>query len=162
MIFQPEVILAALERHRVRYVLIGGQAATLHGAIHVTEDVDITPDAAAENLERLSAALTDLEARIRSHSEEEGLEFRHDARSLARAQVWNLLTPYGPLDISFTPTGTQGYADLARDAITIVIEGVPTTVASLADIVRSKAAADRPKDHLSLPLLRRLLEEQGG
>ena len=40
--------------------------------------------------------------------------------------------------------------------------GVAIEVASLADVVRSKAAANRPKDHLTLPTLRRLLDEQGG
>jgi hypothetical protein len=36
------------------------------------------------------------------------------------------------------------------------------TVAALADVVRSKQAAGRPKDLLALPVLRRLLEEEGG
>ena len=38
--FQPEHILAALERHRVDYVLIGGLAATLHGAAFVVLPAD--------------------------------------------------------------------------------------------------------------------------
>jgi hypothetical protein len=56
----------------VRYVLIGGQAAILHGSPLTTEDVDITPQGDAENLLRLAGALTELEARIRVTSEPEG------------------------------------------------------------------------------------------
>jgi hypothetical protein len=41
--FQPAEILAALERHGVRYVVIGGLAATLHGSPVVTTDADICP-----------------------------------------------------------------------------------------------------------------------
>jgi hypothetical protein len=36
--------------------------------------------------------------------------------------------------------------------------GVRILVASLADVIRSKEAAGREKDHLALPRLRRLLD----
>lgn len=158
--FRPERILEVLDRHGLRYVLIGGMAAFLHGAAHITEDVDITPEHNPENLRRLSAALRDLGARVRTPGVEGGLAFDHDATSLGAAGVWNLVTSFGDLDISFVPTGTQGYVDLVRDAVTISVLGVTTTLASLADIVRSKEAAGRPKDLLALPTLRRLLDER--
>jgi hypothetical protein len=41
----------------------------------------------------------------------------------------------------------------------VEIRGVTVHVAALADIIRSKEAADRPKDRLTLPMLRRLLVE---
>lgn len=157
--FRPEAILEVLERHRVRYVLIGGFAATIHGSPYVTTDVDITPAETPENLARLSAALEDLEARIRVAGEAEGFAFSHDAESLAKGQIWNLTTRFGDLDISFVPSGTDGYEDLRRDATDLEILGVHVPLASLADIVRSKQAADRPKDRLTLPVLRRILEE---
>ena len=157
--FRPEGILEVLERHQVSYVLIGGFAATIHGSPYVTTDVDITPAETPENLAHLSAALKELGARIRVAGEPEGFAFNHDAESLARGRVWNLSTVFGDLDISFVPSGTQGYDDLRRDATDLEILGVHVPIASLADIVRSKQAADRPKDRLTLPLLRRILEE---
>jgi hypothetical protein len=157
--FSPQAILRVLEDHGVKYVVIGGIAATLHGSPHVTFDLDITPEGGRKNLERLSAALFALNARIRVEGEPGGLPFSHTWESLQRLQVLNLVTDKGPLDLSFTPAGTRGYDDLRRDAIRIEVMGVPTTVASLADVVRSKEAAGRPKDHLSLPTLRRMLEE---
>ena len=152
-------VLAVLQRHEVRYVLIGGLAAQVRGSAYNTNDIDITPDRAHENLAKLSAALRDLNARVRSPDVPEGLPFDHDAASLARADVSNLTTDAGDLDISFVPTGTQGFEDLVRDAGTVEITGVPVLVASLADVVRSKQAAGRPKDLLVLPALRRLLDE---
>lgn len=159
--FRPEAILGALERNRVLYVLIGGLAATIHGSPHVTTDVDIVPEASSANLARLSAALKELEARIRTTGEPEGLAFDHDAASLARSRVWNLTTVSGDLDITFRPSGTDGYGDLRRDAIELEILDVRVPLASLADVIRSKEAADRPKDRLTLPVLRRILEEGG-
>ncbi len=47
-----------------------------------TENVDITPRADAENLDRLAAALTELEARLRVASEPEGVPFSIDAKAL--------------------------------------------------------------------------------
>ena len=68
--FNPAAIVAALNRHQVRYVIIGAFAAIAQRApIPATRDIDITPDASAENLTRLSRALTDLGARIRTDAE---------------------------------------------------------------------------------------------
>lgn len=157
----PELDLAAildvLHRHRVRFVLIGGMAGVVHGSPFPTEDVDISPDATKENLARLSAALRELDARIRAAGLDEPLPFAHNADSLADARVWNLTTHYGDLDISFVPAGTDGYEDLVRDSIQTPIFGIPVMVASLADIIRSKQAANRPKDQRVLPTLREIL-----
>jgi hypothetical protein len=154
-------LLAVLHRHRVQYVLIGGLAAVYHGSPFPTEDADITPEAGADNLQRLSAALTALNARIRTESVPEGLPFLHDATSLAAGAVWNLCTDAGDLDICLQPDGTQGFFDLARDADAAEIHGAVVRVASLADVIRSKQAANRPKDQRVLPTLRRLLSERG-
>lgn len=161
MTFDPTELIHVLDSYRVRYVLIGGMAATLHGADYVTSDLDITPDQKIENLERLSRALTDLEARIRVQDHPEGLPFTHDGKSLAAVEFWNLVTRAGDLDISFVPSGTAGYADLQRDAVNVVIHGTSVAIASLADVVRSKEAAGRAKDRAALPMLRRLLEQLG-
>ena len=158
--FRPEAIVAALTRHDVRFVLIGGFAAVIHGSPYVTTDLDIVPDSSRENLARLSLALRDLRARVWTSSEPAGLPFAHDAESLGRVESWNLVTDRGRLDITFRPSGTAGYADLARDAVHLTILGVDLDVASLADVIRSKEAAGREKDRLVLPTLRRLLEEQ--
>jgi len=152
--------LAVLGRHGVDFVCIGGVAAIMNGANYVTVDLDICPSPSRDNLGRLSDALTELEARIRVEGIEEGLEFAHDGESLGRARVWNLVTNAGELDLCFVPAGTEGYADVARDAWRAEVEDQSVLIASLETVVRSKRAADRPKDHLSLPLLEALLDEQ--
>jgi predicted nucleotidyltransferase len=158
--FDPQEIFAALERHGVRFVVIGGVAAILHGAPHVTTDVDIVPEEGRDNLARLSAALKELNARIRVVGEPEGIPFDHSAESLTRVRIWNLVTDRGNLDLTFVPSGTRGYDDLVRDAEPMTVRGVEVPVASLADVIRSKEAAGRERDRLVLPTLRRLLERQ--
>ncbi|HWC05940.1 MAG TPA: hypothetical protein VG799_01695 [Gemmatimonadota bacterium] len=161
-LFDPEVIFRVLEKHEVHYVLIGGLAATLHGSPHVTTDVDITPDRDPANLGRLAAALDALDARIRVEGEPGGLRFDRSPETLARTAILNLTTRHGDLDVTLEPAGTAGYEDLRRHAIRIEIRGTTIVVASLADVVRSKEAAGREKDRLTLPTLRRLLERLQG
>lgn len=130
----------------------------------MTFDLDVTPQRSDENLARLSDALRELGAGIRTDvggGAVEVLQLDHDGASLGAVDVWNLRTPHGDLDISFTPSGTTGYEDLHRDALDTEVLGIRVEVASLADVVRSKEAADRPKDHAALPTLRRLLDSQG-
>jgi len=150
-------IFEVLVRHDVRFVVIGGFAAILQGSPFPTEDADITPDRSVDNLERLSNALGELEARVYTIDAPEGLPFAHSASSLGGSAVWNLVTSRGRVDISFVPNGTTGFSDLDSDALTIQLRGVDIRVASLADIIRSKQAANRPKDQRVLPTLREIL-----
>ena len=153
--YVPDRILEVLVRHEVAFVLIGGLAALAHGSPFPTRDVDVTPDTDLANLGRLSEALTELEAMVRF--EDEALPFSHDAESLAAAGVWNLRTKHGDLDISMIPSGTEGYPDLVHDAQPTAVLDLVVPVASLADIIRSKQAANRPKDQRVLPVLREIL-----
>jgi hypothetical protein len=152
-------MLGVLADHDVRFVLVGGFAAVIHGSPYVTTDVDVTPERSEENLARLSEALDAMHARVWTEDEPEGVPFSHDAASLAAATVWNLVTDHGRLDVTFVPSGTYGFEDLDRDATHLNILGVEVDVASLADVIRSKEAAGREKDRLVLPVLRRILDE---
>lgn len=159
--FRPEEILAALAAQNVRFVLIGGMAAILHGDAGVTVDLDIVPAGDAENLDRLAAALRGLNARIRTEGEPNGLPFDCSATFLSNLgpdALLNLTTCAGDMDIVLMPAGTRGFNDLRQDAVAIDTAGIMLLVASLPDIIRSKAAADRDKDRQALPRLRALLE----
>jgi len=152
-------MLRVLERHGVRYVVIGALAAIAAGAPLVTRDLDITPDRVSDNLDRLAWALRELDARLRIPHAPEGMPFPVEAAMLATANIWMLTTRTGDLDLVFEPAGTRGFDDLRRDATQLEVAGGATVlVASLADVIRSKEAAAREKDLGQLPLLRRTLE----
>jgi len=158
--FDPERIIGALARNGVDYVLIGALAARLYGFPRVTADMDITPSREQDNLERLAAALRELGSRVFTESVPEGLAFDCSAKALARAAMWNLVTDAGRLDVAFSPSGTEGFNDLAEHAERFEVFDASILVASLADIIRSKAAADRPQDRQDVPLLRAILARQ--
>jgi len=150
-------IVQVLNRHGVRYVVIGAFAAIAQRApIPATRDIDLTPDVGLDNLARLSAALRELKARIRTETVPEGLPFDHDGAYLGGAAVWNLICRYGEFDLSLRPSGfSNGYRQLARRAHRVRVEGIEVSIADLDDIIASKEAAGRPKDLQVLPILYR-------
>lgn len=152
-----EGLVRVLNRHKVKYVVIGGFAALLHGAPTVTVDLDITPASDRRNLDRLVAALRDLGARLRASGVEELLDIPLDARTFEQfPTVLTLRTRHGDLDVSFHPSGPDGkpfdYERLARASVVVMLPE-PAPIAALDDIIASKRAAGRPKDLAVLPLL---------
>lgn len=105
-------IVSILHRHEVRFVVIGGFAIQLHGVdgLARTSDIDVTPERSRVNLERLAAALSDLDARLRGlRLPDEGLAVSWHVDLLDRVDTaLNLITKFGPLDISLKPSGTDG------------------------------------------------------
>jgi hypothetical protein len=156
---QADELFACLDRHGVQYVLVGGLAAVLHGSPLPTVDAGICPSRTSDNLTRLAAALDELDARIRTPDAAEGMKFPREAAFLARMDLLNLVTRAGDLDLAFRPAGTAGFDDLVAHAIRMQIRGTTVAVAALEDVIRSKEAANRPKDRRSLPMLRQLLDE---
>jgi hypothetical protein len=158
--FEPQRILEVLASHRVRHVVIGAYAATLAGVEVITRDVDITPALEPSNLGRLATALQELHAGIRVPNEPP-VPLPADARLLASAEIWNLATDAGDLDITVRPDGTDGYEDLRRTAHRQPLgDGLYIMVAALRDVIRSKTAAGRAKDLDALPALHAALQRQ--
>ncbi len=52
-----EAIVAALERHRVEYVVIGGAAAQARGWPEPTDDIDFTPERSYQFAAKSSGAV---------------------------------------------------------------------------------------------------------
>ena len=157
--YEPDVLLEVLERHRVRYVIIGGLAAELRGSPYATRDVDVTPARDRENFRRLAQALTELKARLRVPGTDETFEVPFNEWSFDQGTTWTYVTPHGYLDVALLPDGTRGFEDLSRSATRErLTETLTVSVASLNDVIRSKEAAGRAKDRAVLPVLRQVLE----
>jgi len=152
--FDPYAILAALERHRVSYVLIGGFARVLQGTEELTHGLDLAPSLRPENLRRLGLALEDLDARL-PNGKQPALD-----RDLATQEVLELLTDAGELKVVPEPVGTRsGYDDLRRAATREPIgRGLRPSVASIGDLARMLAALGRDQDLPPLQQLRTLAE----
>ena len=161
--FDPKRLLEALHANAVEFVVVGGLAAVAYGSSLPTEDLDIAPERSRTNLDRLAAALRDLNAKIRT-GDDEGVEFPTDGAFIAaQPHMLNLVTDAGHLDLTMTPAAfPNGYDDLIGRAVALDLgAGTATLVASLRDVIASKEAAGRPKDQIALPYLYTLADELG-
>jgi hypothetical protein len=155
--FDPLRLLETLQRHGVRFVVVGGIAGRLLGSPTVTRDLDICYARDRANLTRLAAALAELHAQLRDT--DAGLPFRADARTLKAGDSFTFQTDAGDLDILGTPAGTDGYTHLARTADHTDLGELEVLVASVDDLIRMKRAAGRPKDLIEVEVLGALRDE---
>lgn len=154
--FDPLGLLGVLDRHRVAYIVIGGFGRVVQGAEEVTRGVDIVPSPKADNLERLDAALEELEA-VTPDGYAASLDANGDDA------VLTFSTDRGELKVVQQPEGTRGYEDLRRAATREPLgRGIRPTVASVDDLARMLAALGRDEDQQKLRDLRRLAELELG
>lgn len=158
--FDPAALLSALVDHDVDFVVIGGIAALAHGYDQATGDADATARPDADNLSRLVDALTDLSARLLvpvNDRQQGAVDTTIDVRTFAALTSARFLTRFGVLDIVLRPDGVESYDTWRRSAIEVTLPGGAVVhVGSLDLVIRSKEAADRPKDRAALPRLRAL------
>lgn len=134
-----------LAAREVRFVVIGGIAARLHGSNIVTSDLDICYARDDANLERLAGVLAELGAKLRGAPED--VRFLLDSKTLRMSDHFTFETLLGSLDILGIPAGIRGgYEELERGAVEIDLDGVSVKVASIDDLIRMKRAAGRPRD----------------
>lgn len=152
--FDPYVILAALERRRVSYVLIGGFARILQGTEETTQGLDLCPSLRVENVRRLAIAFEDLDAHV-----PDGTRPALERDLSSYPPVLELWTDAGELKLVPEPAGTRGYDDLRRAATREPIgRGLRPSVASIGDLARMAAALGREQDVEPLRQLRYLRE----
>jgi hypothetical protein len=91
--FDPFEMCRILNEEKVDYVVLGGFAANLRGSPITTRDLDVVPDRARGNLDRLGRALTRMNAMIRISGEPvptkiEGVSRKHTAHAESRDGLW--------------------------------------------------------------------------
>jgi hypothetical protein len=152
--FDPYAIVAALEKERVAYVLIGAFARVIEGSDETTLGLDLTPSIRPENLRRLELALAAVNAR---RADGRGPEL--ERTDVDHEPVVELETDHGQVKIVPFPEGTRGYDDLRRSAIREPIgRGLRPSVASMGDLARMLGALGRQEDIPKLLMMRRLIE----
>ncbi|HEY0565207.1 MAG TPA: hypothetical protein VGC88_06460 [Terriglobales bacterium] len=149
-------ILGALAAQEAKFIFVGGVASFLHGSTYPTEDLDLCIERSAENLKKIAAALKPFHPALRGLPQ--GLKAPVDEQTLKQGTNFTLVTSEGLVDLLGEMSGVGGYYDIESNARVENVNGVFCLVASLEDIIKSKEAANRPKDQLTLPELRALLE----
>jgi hypothetical protein len=151
--------LDVLARHHVDAIVVGGVAAVLNGAPISTVDLDLVHARTAENLVRLVAALSEIDARYRDLT---GRVLRPELSALAGDGHHLLLTSCGPIDLLGRIGDGESYDELKAETHLVSLGPHQIRVLDLAALIRTKLAAGRDKDHAVLAILRRTLIDSGG
>jgi hypothetical protein len=151
-------LIRVLSQAGVQYIIVGGVAANVHGALRTTLDLDVVYSRERENVARLAAALRPYNPYPRGAPA--GLPFIFDAATIERGLNFSLTTSLGDLDLLGEVTGGGTYDRLRPGSEPIELENLVCLVVSLATLVALKRASGRPKDREVLAELEVLLEEQ--
>jgi hypothetical protein len=141
-------IAAHLQRLHFEVVLIGNAAAALQGAPVTTVDFDFMFRKTPVNMRKLKDLAVALHATI--------LRPYYPASDLYR-----VVRDDDGLQLDFMATvhGIRSFAGLRERATALHFGGSSLLVATLADIIRSKKAASRPRDLAVIDTLEKTYEE---
>ena len=148
-------VLGALEDAGVESIVVGGLAATVHGAARLTQDVDFVYSREPRNIERLVEALRPHSPYLRGVPE--GLPFEWSAATIAHGLNFTLTTAIGDIDLLGEITGGGDFQALLPHTIEVEIFGHRCRCLDLPALIRAKRASGRPKDLEALAELETIL-----
>lgn len=148
-----EKLAEALNRHDVKWVLVGGMAVMLYGADYLTSDCDLATEKTEQNLKRLKAALEELGARPVRASDNG--EFELDF-SILMAPFMHLKTEAGPVDIINRLPNIESFQKLYDNALIVDVQGVQVRLAAIDDLIKLKTDTGRDRDQLHITMLESL------
>lgn len=135
-----------LNKHEVRYLVIGGYAVALHGYPRYTKDLDIWIEMDSANAQRLMEALS---------------EFGFGSVGLTQAdfttpdRVIQLGYPPSRIDLITTPDGVD-FNTCYQSKLEISVSGVKINFIDLENLKRNKKASARLQDLADLENLGKL------
>jgi predicted nucleotidyltransferase len=144
-------LLFLLDKHQVRYVIVGGEAVIYHGHARLTGDVDIFYESLPENVNALFAALMEF-----WENSIPGLG--HPDELLEPGLILQFGVPPNRIDlinrienVSFM----DAWNGKVSEEMTIRRRTVVVHFIGLDQLIRNKEALDRPKDLEDLKYLKR-------
>ena len=139
-------LLESLNRHDVRYLVVGGYAVGFHGWSRTTNDIDIVTAGDPENATRIVAALTDF------GFGETGLSVEMFTRPKS-------LVTLGVEPVAIDILNYLRGVDLNKafeNAKIVQVEDIEVKVVSYQDLLANKRAVDRLQDKIDIEKLEKI------
>ncbi len=142
-------IFRVFNQHQVDYIVIGGVAVGVYGYVRATKDLDLVPNPDPDNLERLSSALKEIDAKIDQIGDLDsavGL----DPEGLGMGGNFVTSTKLGRLDIMQFQGDRDLFKFLSPSTIEVDVDDFKVKVCSLADLCILKRETGRDADILDI------------
>ena len=142
MLNQLQDVFASLEKHQVKYLVIGGIAAVLYGVPRATFDLDIIIEPTPANAQRLLAAF--MEAKM-------GTALLTSPDKILASEI-TIFEDRVRIDVQTSTPGIN-FEDAWKNKETMNYRGKEFYVVSRKDLIASKRAAGRKVDLEDVRLL---------
>lgn len=137
--------LAALHRHDVQYLIVGGHAVGIHSEPRATKDLDIFIKADTKNSVALFRALAEFGAPLAGITPE---DFIADTSALYQVGV-----PPGRIDLLFQIDGVSFDSAWGHRVDATLLNDTPVHFISKDDLIRNKTASGRLQDRADVEKL---------
>ncbi|MBC8523785.1 MAG: hypothetical protein ISR97_02880 [Nitrospira sp.] len=147
-------LIDSLERHKVKYAIVGGYAVALHGAVRGTVDIDLVLKISRANYRNAEKALLALGLTSRLPiGADDVINFREEYLLNRNMTAWNFTNPQNPIetvDIIISH-------DLSKMKINRIKAGKSIlSVVSVRDLIKMKRESGRPQDLEDIKALKRI------
>ena len=155
-------LIALLNKHKAKYLVIGGYAVGFHAQARATKDLDILILPAPKNAAAVFAALQEFGAPLRTKADPQDTDRFASRRAITAKDFedkdsWFMMgTPPVAVDILATIPGVS-FNTAWKNRVTVVLddtEGVTAQVISRDDLIAAKLASGRGQDIADVDAIR--------
>jgi hypothetical protein len=161
-----ETLFQALNRHEVRYVVVGGLAVVLHGHARLTADVDLVVDLDPNEAGKAIAALQSLGLRARAPVDPTAFADAEARAAWVRdkgMRVFSMWDPANPMrEVDLFVEHPIPFAGLWERSAIVPLESTSVRVASIDDLIALKRLAGRDVDKLDIQALEEIQKNKKG
>ena len=148
-------VIRVLEKHRIKYALVGGYAVALHGVVRGTVDVDIVIALTKASLEGAESALGKIGLQSRLPvTAADVYQFRKEYIENRNLVAWSFINPDNPIEVVdiLITEDVKNLKTVTRQAF-----GMKIKVAAIPDLIALKKKSGRPQDIEDIRALEKLL-----
>jgi predicted nucleotidyltransferase len=147
-------VVQSLNKHKVRYALVGGYAVALHGVIRGTIDIDVVIALQKGQFTAAEQAMTAIGLQSRLPvSAEEVFDFRDEYIQNRNLVAWSFVHPHNPLEVvDILITEDVRHIQTTE----IKVDRLTIKVASINELIRMKTLSARPQDTEDVKALEKL------
>jgi hypothetical protein len=142
--------LKLLAAHKVKYIIVGGEAVIYHGYARLTGDVDFFFESSRQNARKLYEALKEFWA-----GEIPGIRAFEELMEIGLILQFGV--PPNRIDLINQISGVtfrEAWENKSKDSIESAGKKIPVYLIGLKELIRNKEATARPKDMEDLKYLR--------
>jgi hypothetical protein len=130
--------LLALNKHHVKYVLVGGYSVIYHGFPRTTGDLDLFVEVSKFNYDKLVQAFENFQMPIFDMTEDSFL-------NQSNINVYTFGRPPVCVEILKEISGFT-FQEIDNNALEVLFEGIPMKIIHINDLRRNKKISGRAKD----------------